>query len=141
MAVPDAVTAFNDAATAFSSACLAAMGTGDSSLGTQLEALPALCEAAISAIRAATTVPEAGAAVTACERTLANCAALGDAVLASLPPVEIWTVPQPMPADAILTRFYGAAGRFHFDEFVGNNPIILGTPLIPAGTVLRLARS
>jgi hypothetical protein len=139
MAVPAAVTTFTDAAAAFATAAKGSIAFGDASLATQLQALPGLCDAAISALRAASESPEVGDAVSACEVLLAQCSDLGDSVLAQLPPAETWIVPVPMPVGAILTKLYGAKANAMEPDFLAANPIVLGTPLIPAGTVLRIA--
>ena len=45
------------------------------------------------------------------------------------------------PLMALAGRLYGADGSNRLAELLANNPAIVGTPAIPAGTVLKVASS
>lgn len=138
MSAPAPVLTFTTAANAYSAAVVAS--STDPALPDMLAALPGLCDAAIASLRVNTT-PEVADAISACEVLLAQCAALGDSILAQSPPLVAFPVPQAMPLSAVAERFYGANAMAHYSEILSLNPSIFGVPLIPAGTVLQLAQA
>lgn len=141
MAAPVAVQTFVTAAQAFAAAAQASSGSAaDPSLLLSLNQLPSLCAAAIAALRASPAAdPEASQATSACEVLLANCAALGDALLAQRPPLGAYTVPQDSPLTLIVQNYYGGDALSWLPQVLADNPQILGLAIIPSGTPLKLA--
>lgn len=135
------VQAFTDAARAFADAAAAASlatGTAAPSVLLLLNGLPAKAQAAIAGLRAVSSAPEIADAVTACELLLDYCRRAGDALLAQRPAVGAYVVPEDAPLLVILQRVYGGDAVAHVAEAEANNPQILGSVLIPAGTALSL---
>lgn len=136
------VTAFTDAAREFATAAAAASlatGGADPSVLLLLNGLPAKCDAAIEGLRSVSDDPEIADAVQACEVLLDLCRQTGDALLAQQPALGRYVVPEDAPLMVILERFYGGDAFAHVDEAEANNPEIVGSVLVPAGTALKLA--